>query len=148
MLAWAEIASLLLFSSLSIHIAMSSSAKMMITYFDKTTSTLAVRNAAIHNILRNIFHIFLFISFQQGLCDLHANSGAALPDVPSCHHVFMLRFHLQTLQENPSLQGKCAIIFSKSLLNGCSTIFCFVVFHLTFFFFFFGISTQVFVCAT
>lgn len=54
-----------------------------------------------------IFHIiFLFISFQQGLCDLHANSGAALPDVPSHHHVVMLWFHLQTLQEGPSPQGK------------------------------------------
>lgn len=61
--------------------------------------------------------MFLFISFQQGLYNIHVNSGAALPDVPSCHHVVMLRCHQQTLQEDPSLQGKCAAMVSKSILT-------------------------------
>lgn len=69
--------------------------------------------------------ILLFISVQQGLCDLHAHSGAAVPDVPSGHHVVMLRFHPQTLQEGPSPQGKCAAIssFKRNTEN--------VLFHLT-----------------
>lgn len=58
--------------------------------------------------LTNI-HIFPRpVSFQQGLRDLHADSGGALPDVPSYHHVLMLRFHQQTLQEDSSPKGKCA----------------------------------------
>lgn len=52
------------------------------------------------------------VSFQQGLRDLHADSGGALPDVPGYHHVLMLRFHQQTLQEDSSPQGKCAAIVS------------------------------------
>ena len=60
----------------------------------------------------SVFIIFLFISFQQGLCDLHAHAGAALPDFPSFHHVLMLRCHLQALQEDPSPQGKRATVFS------------------------------------
>ncbi len=57
--------------------------------------------------------IFLFISVQQGLRDLHAHSGAAVPDVPSGHHVVMLRLHPETLQEGPSPQGKCAALTLK-----------------------------------
>lgn len=53
-----------------------------------------------------------FIWSQQGLCDLHARSGAALPVIPCSHHVFVLRFHPQTLQEGPSAPGT----FTESLL--------------------------------
>lgn len=49
---------------------------------------------------------FLIIFNLQGLCDLHAHSGAALPALPIHHHVVLLWFHPQTLQEDPSPQGK------------------------------------------
>lgn len=69
---------------------------------------------------------------RQGLHDLHADAGAALPDLPSSHHVVVLRCHLQTLQEGPSTQGtfpnlsllyyllemkSCYVTFRIKLLN-------------------------------
>lgn len=66
-------------------------------------------------LLAALFHVIsLFIFYHQGLCDLHAHSGAALPDVPSHHYVVMLWLHLQTLQEDPSTQGKFTAVASKS----------------------------------
>lgn len=65
--------------------------------------------------------MFLVALNLQGLHDLHADPGGALPDLPSHYHAVVLRLHLQTLQEDPPPQGQCSMSVSLLLKGEADT---------------------------
>lgn len=69
-----------------------------------------------------VFCFFFLVALNlQGLRDLHADPGGALPDLPSHHHAVVLRLHPQTLQEGPQPQGQCSMSASLFLQSQADT---------------------------
>lgn len=70
----------------------------------------------------SFFLFFFLVALNlQGLRDLHADPGGALPDLPSHHHAVVLRLHPQTLQEGPQPQGQCSMSASLFLESQADT---------------------------